>query len=63
MLDKLGISDYDKVSNLDKLVFTMADAIREARFTWKTISIDRIKYLTKQVITRELNMLDGRKDA
>ena len=38
MLDKLGIADYDKVGNLDKLVFTMADAIREARFTWKTIS-------------------------
>ena len=63
MLDKLGIADYDKVGNLDKLVFTMADAIREARFTWKTISMERIKYLTKMVIVRELNSLDGRKDA
>ena len=31
MLDKLGIPDYDKVANLDKLVFTIADVIKEAK--------------------------------
>ena len=63
MLDKLGIPDYDKVTNLDKLIFTIADLIKDAKRDWKTIDLDRIKRLTKLCIVRELNMLDERKDA
>ena len=63
MLEKLGIADYDAVQNIEKLVFTIQDAIREAKIQWKTIDLGRIKQITKLVIVRELNMLDGRKDA
>lgn len=63
MLEKLGIADYDSVASIDKLYFTIQDAIKEAKFQWKTVDLNRIKRTTKLVIVRELNMLDGRKDA
>ena len=43
MLEKLGIADYDAVQNIEKLVFTIQDAIREAKIQWKTIDLGRIK--------------------
>ena len=63
MLDKLGIPDYDKVTQLDKMVFTIADLIKDAKFDWKTVDMARIKRIVKLCIVRELNMLDNRKDA
>ena len=63
MLEKMGIANYDDVQAIDKLVFTVQDAVKEAKFQWRTIDLGRIKQITKLVIVRELNMLDGRKDA
>jgi len=63
MLDKLGVPDYDKVANLDKLVFTIADVIKEAKVQWKTIDLEKMKKITKLCLVRELSMLDNRKDA
>ena len=63
MLDKLGIADYDKVANLDKLIFTISDLVKDAKDMWKTIDLEKIKRLTKFTLVREMNCLDGRKDA
>ena len=63
MLEKLGIEKYDAVTSLDKMIFSIADVIKDAKLEWKTITLDRIKTITKLVVVRELNMIDSRKDA
>ena len=63
ILKALGIEDYDRVDRLEKLIFTMREAIEDQRRTWKTSDLAGIERTLKHCVAREMNKIDERKDA
>jgi len=54
ILEALGISNYDTVQSIDKLVFTMRDALASFKKKWQTLDEDKIKSIIRFCLTREL---------
>ena len=63
ILTTLGISNYDAVASMDKLVFNMREALKKFQEDWKTLNSDKIKRLIRFCLMRELVSVEGRKDA
>lgn len=63
VLSSLGIDDYDKVDRLEKLIFTMHEAIEDQKKTWSTNDLPGIEKMIKFCIAREMSKIDERKDA
>lgn len=63
MLSALGIEDYDKVDRLEKLIFTMREAIEDSKKTWQLNDLPKIEKMLKYCIAREIAKIDERKDA
>ena len=63
VLEKLGISNYDEVPSMDKLVFTMREALETFKEKWQTIDVEEIKKKIRFCVMREMVAAEGRKDA
>ena len=51
------------MDRLEKLIFTMREAIEDQRKTWRTNDLPGIERMLKKCIAREINMIDERKNA
>lgn len=63
VLTLFKIDDYDCVGGLERLVFDIKGAIEKCRMRWKTLSMEKIKELTRLCIVRELTYIENRKGA
>lgn len=63
ILETLGIDNYDQVPSMDKLVFTMTQALTKFQKLWLTLDKDEIYQKIRLCMARELTMVEERKDA
>ena len=58
LLKVLGLDKYDR-NDFSK--FNIKRSLKELRLTWKTVDIEKIKYLMKYAIVHEVMKIEGRK--
>lgn len=63
ILSTLGIDNYDQVPSMDKLVFTMKEALVKFQKLWLTPDKEKIYEKIRICMARELTMVEERKDA
>jgi hypothetical protein len=63
ILRTLGISNYDSVASMDKLVFKMREALQRFNRIWQTLDKDKIYTIIRVCLARELTQVEERKDA
>ena len=63
MLEALGIKNYDRVTSMSRLVFTMREALEKFQKLWQTLDKEKIKAMIRYCLTRELTVVEARKDA
>jgi hypothetical protein len=62
-LTLLEIDDYDEIKMAERLYVNVREAMAKLKIQWKTVDEAKIIYLIKYCIVREINMIDGRKNA
>ena len=63
IIDTLGITNYDKVSQMSRLVFQMREALEKFQKLWQTLDKDKIMQIIRLCLARELTCVEERKDA
>jgi len=63
ILKTLGIDNYDAVQSMDKLVFTMREALKKFQKLYKTLDKEKIYSVIRLCMARELQCVEERKDA
>ena len=61
MLKKLGATKYDQFDDINMLKLRLEEVVKEQMVTWKTVDMDKIKYLIKLCVISELNRIEERK--
>jgi hypothetical protein len=59
----LGIEDYDAVRNVENLNPNVREALNFSKKRFGTLDVEKIKRLFRFSIVRELNLIEGRKNA
>ena len=59
----LGIEDYDTIRTVDNLNPNVREAINFSKKRFGTLDVEKIKRLMRVTIVRELNLIEGRKNA
>lgn len=62
-LSMLGIEDYDAVRNVENLNPNVREALNFSKKRFGTLDVEKIKRLFRFSIVRELNLIEGRKNA
>jgi hypothetical protein len=59
----LEIDDYDEIKLAERLYVNVRKAMVDCKIKWRTIDEEKIKQLIRLCIIREINQIEGRKEA
>lgn len=63
VLTLMEIDDYDDIKAHDRLYVNVRKAMEKCKVRWRTVDVERIKSIIRQCIIREINQIEGRKNA